>query len=598
MKISEKKWAFLIIASSIMFLFILLAPGFHEAFFPIDDHGLFNQAYLKNPWHWSSLKALLTPGNSADYYPIRDMSTWLDWSLAKNLRVDTTIPQIQNFVWLVGTAILLFLLLNQISQKYLVNSLVTSAWLLHPFHQESLHWISARKDLMSWFFMLASSLVFIKLIQKPRVKFLFSICILFLLGLLSKAGFLAVPFAVLAWLLFEKYRNDKRHHALVWTTVVCSCGIALLMVLVNYWNYTASNYMQMTEEPWVRFLSVLAAFGRNVIGSIVPFYNAVDVEPWGGWYLFNRQFVLFGGLALLSLLGLTVFSFKKERSEWRLFILLIFAVLVMTPGFNPKHRNYYSIRYFEPVFFLVSVWISTFLQNRKWSIGIAALVLAFVGGTAFYDSPNWESNYAIMKKSNMINPEDPSIRSMLLFELHNLDTWGRLNKSEQENFRRLYQANLQECIFSKSVSGRCLTFLVRVNPLMKKFNRSVEEQDKIREIALKNIFSIKSQIFSEVAKSQLAFTLFHSKLNNGVLNKELLRDYFAGQTSLTDDYSRVRFLLLQCLDNGSLVSQATYQQWIREYVIDPEEVAEFISQMQNEKLRHQIQGCFGTQKGL
>src|SRR3989338_6754482 len=110
----SKNWvrAILVFFGASTLLLLLIAPGFHEAFFPIDDHGLFYQAYLKNPWNWNSFITIWTPGNSADYYPIRDMTVWIDWSFSRNLRVDTTVPQIQNYLWLVATAGILFQILN------------------------------------------------------------------------------------------------------------------------------------------------------------------------------------------------------------------------------------------------------------------------------------------------------------------------------------------------------------------------------------------------------------------------------------------------------------------------------------------------------
>lgn len=404
-----------------------------------------------------------------------------------------------------------------------------------------------------------------------------------------------MPFAALAWFLWERYRHRRQVHALVWWTLGSAALLSIFMVLVTYWNYTASNYMQMTEESTVRFLSVLAAFGRNIVGVFIPTFNAVDVEPWGGWYLYNTQYISIGVFGALLLLMLTWLSLKKERADWRVYLIIIFAILLMTPGFNPKHRNYYSIRYFEPILFVLWVWCASYFKNTQKGTLAATTVLLLVAGVAYWDSDNWNSNYAIMAKSYSVSPKDPSVRSMLLFEYHNLDTWGRLSKEERRDFQSLFETNKQECVENETINDRCLTFLVRLNPLLKKFPPSPEHREEIKKRVLQRVVNIKERVFSEVSKSEVAFSVFHSRLQSGYFDLESLKKFFAGHPTQTDDFSRVRFLLMQCLEEGPEKAQQIYQSWVRDYILNPNEVAEFITQMPNENLRQEVQRCFGTQ---
>jgi hypothetical protein len=416
--------------------------------------------------------------------------------------------------------------------------------------------------------------------------------------LLSKATFLALPFVLFGWMGWKYWVEKKRDFFPgSFRTVFIGMLLSVVFVAVNYWNYTKNNYMKMTETTDVRMLSVMAAFGRNIVGIFVPNYNAVDVEPWGNWWVFHKPFVPIGILGLVILAALIAWGLKKKISRWLLFTGVIVGILAMTPGFNPNHRNYYSIRYFEPVFYILFIWFSLWLVHTRHALRWSLAILVFIAATATLDADNWDSNFNIVNKSLKISREDPSIQAMMLLEYYNLATWGRLDKEEMKTYYALYHEVVQHCVEDDSLDPRCLAFMRRLREFAAFLEKSKERRAELMSKAHDKVIKIKQKVFSEVATAEVAWTVFDFKLyNEGVIDMDSLRIYFAEHQYLTDDFSRVRYLVFQCLEKGPEQSFQLYSKWLAEQSLRKEEVHEFISDLKQEPLRTSIQKCFKLNK--
>ncbi|WP_413584750.1 hypothetical protein [Bdellovibrio sp. HCB274] len=594
----SNRWLWGVGLFSVTLLCLLFLPGLREASFLIDDNILFNQKYLNTPWSLSSFKTLVTPGNSPDYYPLRDLTVWIDWSLAKDLMSDTTVPKLQNLVWFLGAVLWVGLILFKFTSDATLSVLLSAAWLFHPFHLESLSWISARKDLMSLFFILMAAYFLVSHFKSAiqGKAGLTWMVLSFVLCVLCKATFLAMPFAFLIWYLWKVRKESLRLDR----NLIYACGaasaISVVFVLINVWNYSESNYLQMNEFWNERVLSVIAALGRNIVGMFVPFFNAIDFEPWGGWYKYNKIFIPVGIVGALLFFGGLIFGLIYSTSLL-LVISLIGAILLMTPGFNPNHRNYYSIRYFEPVFLILWIALGLWLARFKDRNRISACLLFFFILTHWYDASNWHSNFEIAKKSKLVSPKDPSVQNLLLTEYHNLNIWGRLSQTEYSEFESLYRDLLTACIESKTMNGRCLSFYAHLQQFTSVFETSSVKRQEILRRALAKTIEIKKITFSEVASSEIAWSIFNFKVDvDGVFDVEALREFFFQHQYINIDTYRVKYLIFRCLDIGEADSQSLYKDWQSQNLIRKAEVNEFISSLKRDSLRQTAQNCFKTPK--
>ena len=105
-------------------------------------------------------------------------------------------------------AILLFLLLQQMTSALWRSAFVAAVFAIHPLHVESVAWISERKDVLSALFFMLTLMAYVRYAQKQEsagrkaLPFLFSpsywlTLLLFGLGLMSKPMLVTLPFLML-----------------------------------------------------------------------------------------------------------------------------------------------------------------------------------------------------------------------------------------------------------------------------------------------------------------------------------------------------------------------------------------------------------------
>lgn len=109
----------------------------------------------------------------------------------------------------------LFLFLRELKISKTIASIVTSFYLLNPFHYEMVWWISARKDLLAIFFLICSALFWLRFIKQGTFKNALFCYLFFCLSLMSKTTFVLFPYALF---VCHHLRGDLKRY-LSWLTL-------------------------------------------------------------------------------------------------------------------------------------------------------------------------------------------------------------------------------------------------------------------------------------------------------------------------------------------------------------------------------------------
>jgi len=94
-------------------------------------------------------------------------------------------------------AILLFLLLQQMTGARWRSAFVAALFAIHPLRAESVAWVSERKDVLSGVFFMITLMAYVRYVRKPSSKHYWAILFLFALGLMSKPMLVTLPFVLL-----------------------------------------------------------------------------------------------------------------------------------------------------------------------------------------------------------------------------------------------------------------------------------------------------------------------------------------------------------------------------------------------------------------
>lgn len=425
------------------------APGLHEDLFLIDDQSLIQVPQILSPFSWEIVKVWLTPGAHVDFYPLRDLSYWVDIHVlgADGRGVDASVFRIQNAAWMVMAALWLRALISRMGLAPLWRDWIPVLWLLHPVHSELWMWPSARKDVMALAFGLGSVTLFLGHARRgrgwgPGI----GAVALFAASLLSKATFVLLPLSIplCALLLGEKSWLRPRIVA-IWGSAL---ALGLLSAALQAGLYRGTTDMTFAYESSYRVQGVLSALGRATRGWIDPRVNAVDVENWGSWVDFNSRFLGWGVLAATAFLGASAWAaYRRSRFLWAL--VICGAVYLPTSGLLFPHRNFYSVRYFEAALAVVLVAGACLLSRVRASertlqgfLGILALLAALATRG---EARNWEDGISPFTHALRVTPGQQALMRFKMNALLNEFRWGRLSTEGQAELAALKAALAEDC---------------------------------------------------------------------------------------------------------------------------------------------------------
>ncbi len=155
-------------------------------------------------------------GHASNWHPLTWISHMVDCGL---YGLKPGGHHLTNLLFHAANAVLLFLVLLQLTGATWRSALVAALFAWHPLHVESVAWVSERKDVLSTFFWLLTMFAYAKYaneskIQGPRSKVYYGLALLcFALGLMSKPMVVTLPFVLLLldyWPLGEFTLYDLR----------------------------------------------------------------------------------------------------------------------------------------------------------------------------------------------------------------------------------------------------------------------------------------------------------------------------------------------------------------------------------------------------
>lgn len=189
-------------------VFALFAPSVRYGLVDLDDYGYISQnRIVLQGFSLDNARRAFSSGNTAAtmYMPLLWVSYMADVSLFGASGENVAPFHAVNVFLHASSAVLLFLLLRRLRARPLWAFLLALLWAVHPLRVESVAWITERKDVLSAFFGLAATLVWISS-TAPGRRLLSRAFRLAVATLLYAAGLLVKPSLVplpLAWLALD-----------------------------------------------------------------------------------------------------------------------------------------------------------------------------------------------------------------------------------------------------------------------------------------------------------------------------------------------------------------------------------------------------------
>src|SRR6266478_3782628 len=150
----------------------LLAMTTFVVYLPVANHDYVNyddadyvtaNPHVQGGLKWENVMWALGAGHASNWHPLTWLSHMLDWQLFGK---DPGPQHLVNVLFHVANAVILFLLLRQMTRAHWPSALVAALFALHSFHCESGAWISERKDVLSTFFLLLTMAAYVAYVRE------------------------------------------------------------------------------------------------------------------------------------------------------------------------------------------------------------------------------------------------------------------------------------------------------------------------------------------------------------------------------------------------------------------------------------------------
>jgi protein O-mannosyl-transferase len=159
-----------------------------------DNLYVYEQPAIKSGLTLHGLAAAFTRVLVGNWHPLTSISLMLD---AQFFGVRPGGYHFSNVLLHTIAVLLLFLVLRSMTGAVWRSAFVAALFAIHPLRVESVAWISERKDVLSGVFFMLTLGAYLRYASRPSVGRYLSVLATFILGLLSKAMLVTLPFVLL-----------------------------------------------------------------------------------------------------------------------------------------------------------------------------------------------------------------------------------------------------------------------------------------------------------------------------------------------------------------------------------------------------------------
>jgi tetratricopeptide (TPR) repeat protein len=349
-----------------------------------------------------SLKGLAWVFTHADcflYHPLTMLSLMADYQL---YGLHAGGYHLTNVLLHAASALLLFLVLRQMTGALWRSAFVAALFAIHPLRVESVAWVAERKDVLSGFFFMLTLQAYVQYVHKPNspARYLM-VAAAFLLALLSKPTVVTLPFVLLLldyWPLNRFERPGKLSRLLLEKIPLLALAAgACAMTGLAAEKWITPNALVSMPLRLGNALVYYAVYLRQMIwpeGLAVPYPDPHHgLPPW--------EVALAGAL----LAGLSAVAWKERRTRPWLLIGWLWYLGMLTPmiGIVPAGATAQADRYtYLPqigIYVALTWFVAEWRVRRVALAGLMAGVLLALMVCAWKQTAYWKNSETLWTRA-------------------------------------------------------------------------------------------------------------------------------------------------------------------------------------------------------
>ncbi len=406
----------------------LFAQSAGFTFLPLDDRIYVTQNPLvSGGLSLQAAKDALAAPYANYYIPLTWLSLMADWSAGGG---DPFPFHLTNIALHALNSLLLFAFLKKATGSAGKSFIAALLWAVHPMRVESVAWISARKDLLSAFFLFLALNAYLRHSLYGAKKWLWASFCLVAAGMLAKPVLVAAPFFFLALDIWPLERSKTTPPKTLLAEKIPLFALSAIFGALTL----ATQATALHPAPLAQRLSdVGSSFVNYLAKSFLPLGLLFEARKVADE---NAIALLYGFIALGALLAATILLFKGKRrcahlkAGWLWFVAGLFPVSGLVAVGMVKTADHFT--YLPHALFIAAlVWLADeALHWRKKAALAVAAALFFAALTAGY-LPKWSSGTALAEY--MVRTKDSAHGRILLANAYSAE--GRLEEALIETQR-------------------------------------------------------------------------------------------------------------------------------------------------------------------
>lgn len=401
-----------------------------------DGSSIINNPYIHNlrniPYFFFDLRfsqLIDDAGATVHYRPLWSASFAVNYALGG---LNPVGYHLVNLTFHVGSAYLLFLIVNAMGGGYFAALAAGMIFLVHPFNSEVVNYITARSSVMCAFFYLLAFYFWIKYrnLKVSATSFYIASLLAFLLAMLTKEIAITLPIILFMYDLYSSTPLEKREKRLSieWKKSIPYLPFIPLISIPLIMVYPGS--IRFTYERG--FISHLYTGAGVITGYLRLFLLPIGLTIDHHIKIYQTFFtpgVFFPALFLLLYLGisLSILKFLKREWWWVSFFMLFFLITILPTTLAPLRAPLQENRGYLPFagisaaggILLRGVYNSSFPEGRKKAGTLAAifliiLLVVYSAGTINRNKV-WQDRFTLWADAVQKAPDSPRAHANLAY---------------------------------------------------------------------------------------------------------------------------------------------------------------------------------------
>ncbi|MDP7638974.1 MAG: tetratricopeptide repeat protein [Candidatus Hydrogenedentes bacterium] len=366
--------------------------------------------------------------------------TWLSWMLDVSLfGFSPGVFHAINAILHLTNACLVYALFAALTGARKPSFVVAALFAVHPIHVESVAWISERKDVLSAFFWLLTTLAYVRWTRRPSRGRNGLVATLFIVGLMAKPMLVTLPFTLVLldfWPLnrLKKWGDLPQRFREKWLLFAA----ASVSMVVTYAAQQAGGAIRSvsTVPTLTRLQNAVAAYGDYLLHTVwptnlSPFYPYPNADSLG----------IQAGAALLPLAAISALAVAQVRRRpyilfgwlWYLGTLLpvIGIVQVGEQGMADRYTYVSLLGVFVAITWTLWEWSEK--SPRRLSVLLASLAVACgaLTAAAATQAGHWTNSICLFEHALTVTEDNYVAHNNLGFALRKAGRPGA-----ESHFRR------------------------------------------------------------------------------------------------------------------------------------------------------------------